>query len=414
MKTEILTIGGELLDGSVLNQNACYLGDRLSSLGADVRRITTVPDSVGDIEDALGRARERSELVVTTGGLGVTADDRTKQAVARLLGRRLVLDEDVLDELRDRYESRGEVMPEALIASAMLPEGCRPVGNQRGTAPGLLFDATGSVLFVLPGVPSELRAMFENYVSPFLEGRGLRPLAQERIVRTTGLRETEVAERVERLAKRLARTDIAYLPSALGVDLKILGRGQTQTEAAKTADNSQKKVASKLEPYVYARGDESMEKVVGYLLSMGNATLAVAESCTGGLLGYRLTRVPGSSDYFAGGVIAYSNELKKRLLGVKAGTLKRKGAVSEEAALEMARGVRDKCGADYGLAVTGLAGPGGGSDKKPVGLVYVAVASASDERVRELRLAGGRGTVRRAAAQAALDLLRRLILNIEE
>ncbi len=414
MKAEIITIGGELLDGSQVDLNASYLGSRLTSLGALVVRISTVPDVVDDIEEATARALERADLVITTGGLGVTADDRTKHAVARLFGRKLVLDEDVLDAVRARFEARNVPMPEINIAMAMLPEGARCIENQRGTAPGLLFERGKALLFVLPGVPVELRSMFENFVSPFLEGKGLRRLAQERLIRTTGLAESEIAERIEQLARRLARTDVVYLPSPTGVDLKVIGSGQTPVEAAKTAEKSQEKLAAKLEPYVYARGDESLEKVVGYLLSMGGSTLSVAESCTGGRVGWRLTRVPGSSDYFKGGVIAYSDDLKKRLLGVKAGVLKRHGAVSEETALAMARGVRDKCATDYGLAITGVAGPGGGTATKPVGMVFVAVVGGAGERVRELRLAGGRGSIRRGACQAALDLLRRLLLNIEE
>ncbi len=414
MKAEIITIGGELLDGSQVDLNAVYLGSRLTSLGALVVRITSVPDAVDDIEEATSRALDRADLVITTGGLGVTADDRTKHAVARLLGRKLVLDEGVLEKVRARFEARNVPMPEINIATAMLPEGARSIENQRGTAPGLLFEKGEALLFVLPGVPVELRAMFESFVSPFLEGKGLRRLAQERLIRTTGLAESEIAERIEPLARRLARTDVVYLPSATGVDLKVIGRGQTSDEAAKTAEKSQEKIAAKLGPYVYARGDESLEKVVGYLLSMEGSTLSVAESCTGGRVGWRLTRVPGSSDYFKGGVIAYSDDLKKRLLGVKASVLKKHGAVSEETALMMARGVREKCATDYGLAITGVAGPGGGTEKKPVGMVFAAVAGGAGERVRELRLAGGRGSIRRAACQAALELLRRFLLNIEE
>jgi nicotinamide-nucleotide amidase len=209
MKTEIITIGGELLDGSQTDLNAAYLGSRLTALGAEIVRVVSVPDVVDAIEEETGRALGRSQLVVTTGGLGVTADDRTKQAVARLLGRKLVLDEDVLAGVRARFEARSMEMPEAHIATAMLPEGVRAIENQRGTAPGLLFDSGDALLFVLPGVPVELRSMFENFVSPYLEGRGLRSLAQERLVRTTGLPESAVAERVEQIAKRLARTSAA-------------------------------------------------------------------------------------------------------------------------------------------------------------------------------------------------------------
>ncbi len=412
MTVETVTIGNELLDGTRTDSNSVYLGSRLTQLGAAVLRVTTVPDAVDAIEDAVGRALDRVDVVITTGGLGVTADDRTKQAVARLMGRKLVLDDRVLERLRAHYEARNTPMPEAGVAQAMIPEGARAIDNQRGTAPGLLFEREGKLLFVLPGVPAELRAMFENFVAPFLEGRGLKRLAAERVLRTTGLPEPEVAKRVAAVARRLARTEVAYLPSATGVDLRIIGRGQTAEEAARTAEASQEKLAATLGPFVYARGDESLERVVGYLLSMGGRTVSVAESCTGGRLGWRLTRVPGSSDYFLGGVIAYSDGLKKRLLGVRAALLRKHGAVSREVAEEMAIRVREKCGSDYGLSVTGIAGPGGGSKEKPVGLVYVAVADEREVRVRELRLSGGRAAVRSASAQGALDLLRRVLLNL--
>lgn len=414
MKAEIITIGDELLDGSRTNTDASYLGARLTALGARVERVAVLPDDPSAIEAEVADALDRCDLVLTTGGLGVTADDRTRQAVARVMGRRLVLDEDVLQRIRDRFESTGAQMPEVNISQAMVPEGARAIENGRGTAPGLLFERDGKLLFVLPGPPRELRAMFEGFVSPFLEGRGLKRLFQERLLRTTGLPESEIAERVGPVAKRLARTDVAYLPSVTGVDIKIIGRGGTPAEAAKTADSSLERLASRLEPYVYSRGDESLERVVGYMLSMRGATLAVAESCTGGGLGRRITRVPGSSDYFKGGVIAYSDELKKKLLKVRAGTLRTHGAVSEPVAIEMAAGVRATCRSDFGLSITGVAGPGGGTEEKPAGTVYVAMSGPGAEKARLHRFPGSRGSVRSAAAQAALDLLRRALMGLDD
>lgn len=414
MRFALVIIGNELLDGSRVDANTSYLGSRLTSLGGEVVAAALVRDDASTIERTVASMLDRADVVITSGGLGVTADDRTKHAVSKLMGRKLVLDEDVLERVRERFESRGAAMPESNIAQAMVPEGARVIENQRGTAPGLMFESGDTLLFVLPGVPSELRAMFDGYVSPFLEGRGLKPLAQERTIRTTGLPESRIAELTSALAKRLARTEVAYLPSLTGVDLKVVGKGQTPLEAEKTAESSADKLAVKLEPYVYARGDESLEKVVGYLLAMADQTVAVAESCTGGRLGWRLTRVPGSSDYFRGGVISYSNELKKKLLGVKAGTLKRHGAVSPHTAVEMADGVRAKCATDVGVSVTGIAGPSGASKKKPIGLVYVAVTSEERERVREFSFSGTRGAVRRQATQAALDTLRRFLLSIED
>ncbi len=411
MNAEIITIGRELLDGSMVDTNTSYIGSRLRVLGATVTRSTSVPDDPRAIEEVLAHAMNSVDIVITTGGLGPTSDDRTKHVVARLLDLHLVLDEDVLANVRSHFESQGLAMPEINLSQAMIPEGARAIENALGTAPGLLLERGGVILFVLPGVPDEMKRMVETYVIPFLEGRGLKRLTEERLLRTTAVSESEVAELVEPLAKRLARTDVAYLASATGVDVLLICRGETAAQARRTADRAAERVAELLGDSVYATGEESLEQVVGYLLSMGGKTLAVAESCTGGRLGWRLTRVSGSSDYFVGGVIAYSNELKKRLLGVKTGTLKKHGAVSAEVAEEMADGVRVRTKADYGVAITGTAGPGGGTPEKPVGLVHVAVSWERGSRNERFQFRGGRDTVRERAAQAALDLVRRTLVN---
>lgn len=412
MIIEIVTVGAELLDGSLVDENTAYLASRVTPLGGRVARSTTVPDDGEAIEAALGEALERADVVIATGGLGPTSDDRTKQAAARLLGLRLTLDDAVLARVRAHFENRGIEMPELNVSQAMIPEGARPIENRFGTAPGLLIARDGRLLFLLPGVPSEMRTMVEGYVLPFLEGRGLRRTREERVLRTTGLPESAVAERVEALAKRLARTEIAYLPWAGGVDVRIQCRGTTMAEASKTADKAVERIEARLAPYVYASGDQSLEEVVGYLLTMAKGTVAVAESCTAGKLGWRLTRVPGSSDYFRGGVIAYSDDLKRTMLRVRASTLRSAGAVSSQTAVEMAHGVRARCRSDYGVSITGIAGPGGGTDEKPVGLVHIAVASEDGERAVVRRFGGAREAVRERAAQAALELLRRVLLGM--
>lgn len=413
LTVELITIGSELLDGTVADTNTAYLGATLTRLGARIIRATSIPDDLESIEAAVERAMEEADVVVTTGGLGPTTDDRTKRAVSRLFGSDLVLDDDVLARVRKHFESRGLAMPQINAGQALIPQGARAIDNPEGTAPGLLFERDETLLFVLPGVPCEAKAMVEGYVVPFLEGSGLKRLNEERLVRTTGVSESQIAELVEPLAKRLARTEIEYLPSETGVDLRILSRGDTLGQAAKTADLAQEKVAAKLGDHVYSRGDETLEQVVGYLLTMAQRTVAVAESCTGGQLGERFTSVAGSSDYFEGGVIAYSDKLKRRLLGIRAETLRKHGAVSAEVASGMARGVRAKCGADYGLGVTGIAGPGGGSPEKPVGVVFISVSAPATDAVREFRFTGGRASIRMCATQAALDMLRRVLLNLE-
>lgn len=411
MKVELIIIGNELLDGSRCDEHTAHLSSRLTALGAEVVRATIVPDDPRLIEDALCRGLASADVVITTGGLGVTSDDRTKQVAARVMGSRLVLDERTLARVRQRFEDRGIAMPENNVSQAMLPEGARAIDNNHGTAPGILMEKDGALLFVLPGVPVEMHGMLAEYVLPFLEGRGLRKLTRERLVRTTGIPESRIAEIVAPVAKRLARTEIAYLPSRAGVDLKIVVRAGANEDAGRAADDAEERISELLGPFVYARGPETIEEVIGYLLTMARKTLAVAESCTAGRLGWRITRVPGSSEYFRGGVIAYSDELKTALLGIDRASLEAHGAVSERTAKDMAAGVRRTTGADIGVAVTGIAGPGGGGPEKPVGLVYVAVAGSVD-RVRRFRFAGGRDAVREQAAQAALELLRRTLLGI--
>lgn len=413
MKVEIIVIGNELLDGSRSDEHTAYVSSHLTALGAEVVRATIVPDDPRLIEEAMRRALGSADAVITTGGLGVTSDDRTKQVAARVAGRRLVLDERTLARVRQRFEDRGIAMPEINVSQAMVPEGARAIDNHRGTAPGLLIEKDGVLMFVLPGVPSEMHGMLEDYVMPFLEGKGLRKLTQERLVRTTGIPESRIAEIVGPVAKRFARTEIAYLPSRAGVDLKIVAGAGAVEDAGRAADAAAERISELLGSFVYARGPETIEEVVGYLLSMARKTLGVAESCTGGRVGWRVTRVAGSSEYFRGGVIAYSDDLKASLLGVDRATLAAHGAVSEQTAREMAAGARTAAGSDVGLAVTGIAGPGGGSPEKPAGLVYVAVAGPAD-RVRRFRFAGGRDAVREQATQAALELLRRTLLGIAD
>lgn len=414
MRIEVVIIGAELLDGTLVDTNTSELASRLKRLGADVCRATTVRDEPEAIRDALEDALERTGTVIATGGLGATSDDRTKRVAASIFGANLVLDEDVLIAVRARFESIGRRMPEINVSQAMIPEGARPIPNALGTAPGLVFSDERGLLFLLPGVPAEMRGMLDGYVVPFLEGRGLRREVEERLLRTTGMPESVLAEIVDPVVKRLARTEVAYLPRLEGVDVRLFCTGAGARDAARTADRAAERIAELLGPHVYAREMQSLEEVVGYFLTMERMTLAVAESCTGGMIGARITSVPGSSDYMKGGIIAYSNDLKRRLLGVKAATLKNHGAVSRETAIEMAAGARARCRAGVGLAVTGTAGPSGGTEEKPVGLVWTAVSDRGGERAVRRVFGGPREAVRRQAAQGALDLVRRSLTGIEE
>jgi nicotinamide-nucleotide amidase len=411
---EIVIIGSELVDGTRSDTNGSGVAATLRALGIPVSRITLVPDEPTDVESALRGAVDRADLVVTTGGLGPTSDDRTKQVAARVFGTKLVLNEEVLASVRRRFEERGLLMPELNVSQAMVPEGARIIANRLGTAPGFALEKDGTAVFLLPGVPAEMLAMLAEYVAPFLEGRGHRRLEAERVLRTTGLPESEVASRVEAVARRLARTEIGFLPSALGVEVRVVGRGDSPAEAARTADRAADRLAELIGDAVYARDAQELEEVVGFLLTMNQKTLAVAESCTGGGLGRRITSVPGSSDYFVGGVLAYSNDIKKRLLGVRTGTLREHGAVSRETAVAMAEGVKQRCRSDIGVGVTGVAGPAGGTAEKPVGLVWIAVAGLGLTTAFDHRFTGDRDDIRRRAEQSALDLVRRRLAGLPD
>ena len=414
MRFEIVTIGAELLDGTLVDTNTSEVASKLRRIGGDVVRGTTVPDDPDAIRSALVGALEGADAVVALGGLGATSDDRTKQVASRVFGRNLVLDEELLAHVRSRFESLGRAMPEINVSQAMVPEGARAIHNPSGTAPGLVMEDDARLLFLLPGVPAEMRAMMDGYVVPFLEGRGLKREGEERILRTTGISESALAELIDPTVRRLARTEVSYLPNLTGVDVRLICAGHGASDASRTADRSADRVEELLGRYVYGRGKEGLEEVVGYLLSMERQTISVAESCTGGLLGHRLTSIPGSSDYMRGGVIAYSNDLKRRLLKVRAATLREHGAVSRQVALAMAAGCAQRCGSDMAVSVTGIAGPGGGSEEKPVGLVWMAVASRAGERARSFLFGGPREAVRVQAAQSALDLVRRVLLGIEQ
>ncbi len=412
MTAEILIIGKELVDGTRSDTNSARIAAVFRTLGIPVSRVSVVPDEPRDMEDALRDSAERSDIVITTGGLGPTSDDRTKQVVSRVFGAKLVLNETVLAAVRRRFEERGLTMPELNVSQAMVPEGARVISNRLGTAPGFVIERSGTTVFLLPGVPAEMVAMLTEYVAPFLEGRGHRRLEAERTLRTTGLPESEVASRIEAVARRLARTEICFMPSELGIDVRVIGRGDSPGEANRTAEKAADRLAELIGDAVYARGEQDLSEVVGFLLTMQQKTLSVAESCTGGGIGRRITSVPGSSDYFGGGVIAYSDDVKKRVLSVKAGTLREHGAVSEATAVEMADGVKKRCRTDIGLSVTGIAGPGGGSDEKPVGLVWIGVAGFGKTTANEHRFSGERDDVRRRAEQAALDLVRRRLAGL--
>jgi nicotinamide-nucleotide amidase len=409
---ELLTIGDELLLGTTVDTNAAFLGERFTAAGYRVLRHTSVGDSAAAIRSALREALRRTGCVICTGGLGPTPDDLTRPVVAECYGWELQLNEEWLAGIEERFRARGLAMPAINRQQAMVPAGATIFPNRRGTAPGLaLHDPALGTTVLLPGVPAELRALVDEQVLPYLTRRlGPGQPIRSRTLRTTGIAESVLAERLGGLLDDLTHLTLAYLPTGTGIDLRLTSWGELDAPAADAAlAEAERRLRVAAGDVIYGTDREELAAVVGARLAAAGLTIAVAESCTGGLLGSMITAVPGSSGYFLGGVIAYANGTKQALLGVSGDTLAVHGAVSEPAAAEMARGVVRATGADCGVAITGVAGPGGGSADKPVGTVWLAAALRGSTHAELHRFPGTRVEVRARAAQAALAFLLRVL-----
>jgi len=412
VKLELLTIGTELLLGYTVDTNAVELGRALAAAGAELARRTTVPDRPDAIRAGVAEALDRTGFVLTTGGLGPTRDDMTKRVVAELLGKRLVLDEQLLASLEARFRRLGRPMPAINRTQAEVPEGGTVLPNPRGTAPGLwLEDDRGRVVVLLPGVPREMRGLLIDEVIPRLIARqdDQRRVVLSRTVRTTGIAESALAERVGPIEADILPLTLAYLPSVDGVDLRVTA-WQLEPRDAETrlASVVPRLVAAAGEHY-YGADDADLAAVVLDQLRHGRHRLGIAESCTGGMVAERVTNIPGASDTFIGGVVAYADVVKTAALKVPLETLEAHGAVSEETVRAMAEGAQRLFSADCTIAVTGIAGPGGGTPEKPVGTVWLAARVHTTAQAVKRLLPGDRDEIRRRSAQAGLDLLRRLL-----
>lgn len=411
MKVELLTIGDELLLGLTLDTNAVFLARELSALGIQVVQKSSVGDDPEAITAAVRDALARSDGVITSGGLGPTSDDVTKPAVAAALGKPLVRNESVVRHLEEIWKARGRSgpLPAANLQQAMLPEGAGILANAHGTAPGIFAErADGKWVALLPGVPRELRSMCADALRPLLATRaGSASVIRSVTVRTTGIAESQLPDLLGDLASGVDGMPLAYLPSTSGVDLRLTVRGFAPDAADALLARGSTALRARLGQYAYGDGEADLADVVIAALRARNVKLAVAESCTGGMLGMRLTSVPGASAVFMGGVIAYDDSVKQRELGVAAADLKANGAVSEVVAVAMARATRVRFATDIGVAITGIAGPSGGTAEKPVGTVWVAMADADAATTRTARLPGDRQEIRIRATQIALDVVRR-------
>jgi competence/damage-inducible protein CinA-like protein len=410
MRAEIIAVGSELLTPYRLDTNSLFLTDELNRIGIRVIHKAVVGDSPEEIRSSFRHALERAELIVACGGLGPTDDDRTRETVAELLGRRLRQDEAVLRRIQEIFRRFGRAMPEINARQALVPEGATILPNPRGTAPGLWLESNGRIVILLPGVPSELRALFEAEVRPRLEKLGAHERLFTRDLRITGLPESEVETRVRPLYPLYPNIETTILAAPPAIQLHPRIWSDDASTAEKLLEEMVERMALALGEHLYSTRGEDLEEVVARLLAENRATIAVAESCTGGLLAGRLTNVPGSSNYFLGGVVCYSNELKTSMVDVPTELIEAKGAVSTEVALSLADGIRRRTGATLGVGVTGIAGPGGGTPEKPVGLVHIGIADARGPRERAYRFPGDRERIRLYAAQVALDTVRRYFL----
>jgi nicotinamide-nucleotide amidase len=389
------------------------MAQRLAEAGIDVHYKSTVGDNWSRIEAAMRLAMSRADIVLMTGGLGPTEDDLTRDVLAAVLGRPLALDPRVLSAIEQRFAHRRVAMPENNRKQAMVPEGAEVLHNPRGTAPGLWVRQGRSALVCMPGVPSEMKPMLLDQVIPRLRTAfDIRSRIVSRVLKTCGISESALDERIGDYFRDMRNPTIGVLAHAGEIHVRLTCKGEDPGEIAARLDALEEKIRARLGHLVFGRDDEKLEAVVGRLLRARQSTLAVAESCTGGLIASRLTDVPGSSDYFERGVVAYSLEAKRRLLNVPADLLERHGAVSLAVARAMATGVRKTSGAALGLATTGIAGPGGGTPDTPVGLVCAALAWDGGDGAREFRLLGDREQVKYRGAQMALEMLRRHLLGV--
>src|SRR5919205_2364052 len=410
LTAEIIAVGSELLTPFRTDTNSLWLTDRLNSVGVEVKLKTIVGDDDARLEETIRDALKRSGTVILTGGLGPTEDDITRKIAARALGRRLSLDERVLEEIRAKFLRWGRKMPEINARQAMVMEGASVLPNPNGSAPGMYLEHDSRVVALLPGPPREMKPMFDTHVLPRLSARAGGVRVARRVLRVAGLGESAVDERIAPVYTQYKNPQTTILFNRSEIEIHLTAQARTETEAELLLDGLAGQIEERLGHSIFAFRGEKMEEVVGLRLAVAGFTLAVAESCTGGLISQRLTEVPGSSVYFMEGVVAYSNDAKTRSLGVDAELIQKHGAVSSEVAEAMAEGVRRRADTDFGLSATGIAGPSGGTEEKPVGLVYIALSDDAHTEHRKLMLPGDRHLIRWRASQFALDLLRRRLI----
>ncbi len=426
MKAEVVGVGTELLMGQIVNTNGAEIARMLAEIGVGVYYQSVVGDNRDRLAEALETALERADVVVACGGLGPTDDDLTRETLAEVTGRSLRRNEEWARHLEEIFERRRKQrrglsseedypFPRNNLRQAMVPEGAVLLPNSRGTAPGIYLEHEATIVVLLPGPPGEMRTLMREEVLPRLaqdlSARGEGGVLLSRVLRVIGLGESRVAELLEPILSGQTNPTIAPLAHLGEMHLRITAHAPDEETARRYTADTAAEIRSILGDAVYGEDDTTLEAVVGEVLAERGLTVAVAESCTGGLLGHRITNVPGSSRYFRGGIMAYSNELKSALLGIESELIVREGAVSEPVSRAMARGARESCGSDLSVGITGVAGPSGGTPEKPVGLTYVTVADDQGDECRTFQLPGDREEMKLRTTTVALEMLRRRLLS---
>ena len=407
---KILTVGDEILIGQIVNTNATYISEKLYSRGFKIVKVVTVGDNEKDLLNELRDSLAEVDITIITGGLGPTHDDITKPVFTDFFGDTLIRNEEVLSKVISIFAKRGVVMPDVNCAQADVPSTSKVIRNENGTAPGIWMEKNDKVFVALPGVPFEMKAMMDDFVLPMLIEKFESKMDYtllSRTILTSGVGESTLSEMIGDVDEILEGQKMAYLPSPLGVRLRIDVNAASQKEAESVLGRIEKRIIEKAGEYVYGTGDDLLEEIIGIQLKKSGKTLSLAESCTGGLLSKRITDISGSSEYFMGGICSYSNTAKMEILNVNPETIEKFGAVSEETALDMAEKARLLFKTDIAVSVTGVAGPGGGTETKPVGLIYIGYSDADKTYAKKFLLGDNRDRNRLRAAQSALTILRK-------
>jgi len=412
MKAEIITIGDEILIGQVIDSNSAWMANELNLIGIAVKQVTSISDNKDHIMKAMDNAITRADIILMTGGLGPTKDDITKQTLCEYFDTHLVLNEDSFSNVKRIFESRGVNVTELNKAQAELPANCTPLENKFGTASGMWFETKGKLFVSMPGVPYEMRAIMTDHVIPKLKYHFNPPAIVHKTVMTTGIGESFIADKIAGFENNLPdHIKLAYLPKPGIVRLRFSGTGNNKDQLQKEINEKISELVQLIPKYVYGFDNEPLEKVIGELLLKCKTTLSTAESCTGGYIAHLITSIPGSSNYFKGSIVSYSNEVKAGLLGVSADTLEQQGAVSEQTVTEMAQAVRSKLKTDFSISCSGIAGPDGGTEDKPVGTVWIAVASEKEIKTQHFLFNDNRERNIQRTAYSSLNMLRKMLLK---